>query len=133
MSTTNDPIADFLTRIRNALKAQHRYVDVMGSRLVVSMLRVLKEQGFVENYLVKEEGKRRDVRVFLKYTGGRKPVIHGLTRSSKLSLRNYVKQSEIPRVYGGLGIAILTTSKGILSGDEARKQKVGGEVLCHVW
>lgn len=133
IATTHDPISDLLTRIRNALKAQHRFVDVPGTRMNVAMLNILKEQGFIENYLVKEEEKQSLARVYLKYIEGRKPVIHGIKRVSKPGLRHYVTRYRIPKVFGGLGISILTTSKGVMAGDDARKQKVGGELLCLVW
>jgi len=131
--TTNDPISDLLTRIRNSIKAQHRYTDVVGTKIIVALLRILKEQGFIENFLVREEGKYNLVRVFLKYTEGRKPIIHGLKRMSKPGLRRYVKRFQIPKVFGGLGISILSTSKGVMAGDDARLQRLGGELLCYVW
>lgn len=131
MSMTSDPIADLLTRIRNALKAQHRFVDLANSRLNQYIVAILKDQGFIESYLVKEE--EREIRAFLKYAEGRQPVINGLKRISKPGLRRYVGYKAIPKVCGGLGISIVSTSKGVLAGHEAHKQKVGGELLCYVW
>lgn len=127
----HDPISDFLTRIRNAKDARHRYVDIFVSKVKLNILKVLQEQGYVENYIVNDEKKQ--VRIFLKYTEGRKPVIQGLTRKSKPGLRRYLGHKEIPKVLGGMGIAILSTSKGILDGETARQNNVGGEILCLVW
>lgn len=129
--TLHDPIADFLTRIRNAKDAKHRFVDIGMSKNKIEMAKVLKEQGFIENYLVSEE--RRKVRIFLRYAEGRKSVIQGLKRISKPGVRRYVKASRIPHVLQGMGIAIVSTSRGIVDGETARKQKVGGELLCYVW
>lgn len=134
MSATNDPIADLLTRIRNALKAQHKYVDLRNSRMNQSIVKILKDQGFIDNFLVKEEeGNQGAIRVFLKYGEGRQPIINGLKRVSKPGLRRYVGYSEIPLICGGLGITIVSTSKGLMPGHEARKIKVGGELLCQIW
>jgi small subunit ribosomal protein S8 len=122
----SDPVADFLTRIRNSVTAGHRYIDVSWS--------VLKEQGFIENYLVKHESKQRGtIRVFLKYASGRRPVIQGVRRVSKPGLRKYVGYADIPRFYGGMGLSIISTSQGVMAGDEASKRKIGGELLCLVW
>lgn len=129
----SDPIADFLTRIRNAVKAKHRYVDVRWSVLKQSVAEILKSQGFIENVLVNQENGRGTIRVFLKYTEGRQPVIQGLKRMSKPGLRKYVKYDDIPLFYGGMGLSIVSTSQGILPGVEAKKRKVGGELLCLVW
>lgn len=129
-----DPVSDFLTRIRNALHARHRYVDVPLSKLKQNMAVILKEQGFIENFLVKQDQKNRGtMRIFLKYKLGRTPVITGIKRMSKPGLRRYVAAQDIPHFYGGLGLSIVSTSKGVLSGHEAQKQKVGGELLCIVW
>ena len=127
----HDPIADLLTRIRNAKQARHRFVDFRPSLIKVEIIKVLQEQGFVEKYLVDEDAKR--ARVFLKYAEGREPVIKGLTRMSSPSLRRYVGYRQIPRVYGGMGVAILSTPGGVVDGETARKQKLGGELLCLVW
>lgn len=127
----NDPIADLLTRIRNAALARNRFVDFPHSREKVSIVKILQEQGFIDNFLVDEKGGR--VRAFLKYARGRAPVIQGLKRVSSPGLRRYVGYQGIPRIYGDLGVAILSTPKGILDGRKARELKVGGELLCLVW
>lgn len=127
----HDPIADLLTRIRNARKARHSYVDFATSRIKVNIIKILQEQGFVNNFLVDEEEGRG--RVFLKYAQGREPVIQGLKRVSTPGLRRYVSASQIPVVLSGMGIAIVSTSKGVMDGESARKQKLGGELLCLVW
>lgn len=130
----SDPVADLLTRVRNALKAEHRYVDVSWSKMKESIAAIMKEEGFVENFLVKkDEANRGTIRIFLKYSLGRKPVIVGLKRISKPGLRKYVGHKDIPCFYGGLGLSILSTSQGVISGVEASKKKVGGELLCLVW
>ena len=127
----NDPIAELLTKIRNAKGAQHRYVDLSFSKIKVKILEILKAQGFVENFLVDEKTYR--MRVFLRYTKGRESVINGLTRISKNGLRRYIGYADIPRVFNGMGIAILSTPKGVVDGETARNLKVGGELLCTVW
>jgi small subunit ribosomal protein S8 len=127
----HDPIADLLTRIRNARLAKHRYVDFRLSAMKLIIVKVLLEQGFVDNYLVNDE--KGEGRVFLRYTNGRDPVIQGLKRVSSPGLRRYVTYREIPKVLGGMGAAILSTPKGVLDGETARKMKVGGELLCLVW
>lgn len=127
----SDPLADFLTRIRNATKAQHRYVDISWSKMKQSIAEILKKHGFIENYLVNQE--ERKMRIFLKYTEGRQPVIQGLKRVSKPGLRQYVKSEDIPMFYGGMGVPILSTSQGVLPGGEAKKRKIGGELLCLIW
>jgi small subunit ribosomal protein S8 len=134
MATASDPIADFLTRIRNAGKAQHRFVDIPWSKIKQSIAEILRDQGFIESFLVKQDQKDRGtMRIFLKYTEARKSVIQGLTRVSKPGLRKYLGHEDIPRFYGGLGLSILSTSRGVMAGFEAKKQKVGGEILCLVW
>lgn len=127
----HDPIADLLTRIRNARTARHRYVDFHVSKIKVNIIRILQEQGFVENFLVNEEAGKG--RVFLKYAQGREPVIQGLKRISTPGLRRYVHSYKIPKVLGGMGVAIVSTSRGVMDGESARKQKLGGELLCLVW
>ncbi len=127
----HDPISDLLTRIRNAKDAKHRYVDVYLSKMLVGIARVMKEQGFVENYIVDDQKKK--MRIFLKYNLGRSSMVSGLKRESKPGLRRYVKHDEIPYVMSGFGIAIVSTPKGVVDGDSARKMKVGGELLCSVW
>ncbi len=130
----SDPIADFLTRIRNSIKAQHRYVDIGWSKLKQNLAEILKNQGFIENYLVKQDNKNRGtIRIFLKYAEGRQPVIQGLKRISKPGLRRYIGHEDIPRFYGGLGLSIVSTSQGVMAGTEARNRKIGGELLCLVW
>ncbi len=128
-----DPIADMLTRIRNALKARHDFTNVPASKVKLSLAETLKKEGFIRDYEVLQDGLRRTVRVHLAYTDNREPVITGLKRVSKPGLRVYAQKREVPRVYGGLGIAILSTSQGLLSGGEARQRGLGGEVVCHVW
>ena len=129
--SSRDPVSDLLTRIRNAKSAKHRYVDVVSSRLVKDVVEVLKETGFIANYLLSDDKRR--VRVFLKYSKNREPVIQGLKRLSKPGLRKYVGYKNIPTVLGGLGIAILSTPCGVVSGNVAKKNKAGGELLCCVW
>jgi small subunit ribosomal protein S8 len=131
----SDPIADMLTRIRNAVAAKHDSVNIPSSKMKVAIASVLKDEGFIRDYaVVSDEGSVRDnLKVDLSYSGRRQPVLNGLKRVSKPGLRVYVQRNEIPRVYGGLGIAILSTPKGIMTGQEARRQAVGGELLCYVW
>ena len=130
----SDPVADFLTRIRNSMKAQHRFVDVPWSKMKEGISAILKGNGFVENYLVKKENAQRGtIRVFLKYKSARTPVIKGIKRVSRPGLRKYVSHQDIPCFYGGLGLSILSTSQGLLPGNEAREKKIGGELLCLVW
>lgn len=128
-----DPIADMLTRIRNAVTAKHDYVNIPASKIKVAIARVLKEQGFVRGFDVLEDGPRKTLRVHLTYTGKKEPVLTGLRRVSKPGLRVYVRNREVPRVYGGLGIAIVSTPQGVMTGQEAWNRHVGGEVLCYVW
>lgn len=130
----SDPIADFLTRLRNAAKARHRYVDVSWSKIKQNIAEALKEQGFIESYLVRLDTPQRGVmRMFLKYTDRRLPVIQGIKRVSRPGLRRYVGSQEIPYFYGGMGVSILSTSQGVISGNEATKRNIGGELLCMVW
>ena len=129
-----DPIADFLTRLRNAAAAKHQRVDVPVSKLKTEIARILKEEGYISTYKLVDENKTRKVlRVFLKYTPDRRSVISGLRRISKPGARAYRGASEIRPVVGGLGISILTTPRGVMSGRTARKNKIGGEILCEVW
>ena len=130
MSLT-DPVADFLTRIRNAIKARHQKLDVPVSKLKLEIARILKEEGYISNFKTTDEEGRKVLRVYLKYgrTTGADP---NLTRISRPGCRVYVGRTEIPRVLGGLGINILTTPKGVMTGRQARKEGVGGEVLCEV-
>ena len=128
-----DPIADMLTRIRNAQTARHDYADIPHSNVKVGVAEVLKKEGYVKGIEVKKEGVKGFIRVHLAYTGKQDPAISGLDRVSKPGLRVYTAAGEIPRVYGGLGIAILSTPQGVMTGKDARKRGVGGEVLCYIW
>lgn len=128
-----DFIGDFLTVVRNASKARKGKVTVHASNLSVRIAEILKEEGFVENVKVFTEGKKRFIRLHLKYVHGRKPAIQGLKRISTPGRRWYVASEEIPRVQGGLGLSIVSTSKGVLADTKARQLKVGGELLCKVW
>lgn len=129
----SDPIADFLTRIRNATKAQHRYVDVNWSKMNQNIAEILKSQGFIESYLVKVDNQRGTIRLFLKYTEQRRAVIQGIKRMSRPGLRRYVDHQSIPHFFGGMGVTIVSTSQGVMAGAEAFKRKIGGELLCMVW
>ena len=128
-----DPVADFLARIRNAIRARHPKLDVPVSKLKLEMARILKEEGYIANFKPVEEEGRRLLRVYLKYDGKNDAAISNLNRISRPGCRVYVGRNEIPRVLGGLGIVILTTPKGVMTGRQARKQGVGGEILCEVW
>jgi small subunit ribosomal protein S8 len=130
---TSDPIADMLTRVRNALGARHTKVDVPASRLKVDIAKILKEEGYIANYKMAEEGARRLVRIYLKYTPENQPVISNIERISRPGCRVYVGRKEIPRVLGGLGINIMTTPRGVMTGRKAHREGVGGEILCRVW
>ena len=132
MSLT-DPIADMLTRIRNASAARHEKVLVPGSRLKVRIAEVLRDEGFIKDFLVHQEGAQGAITILLKYSGDREPAISEIKRVSTPGLRRYVPTGSIPRVLNGMGIAILSTSKGVMADREARKQKVGGELICTVW
>ncbi|MEE8200268.1 MAG: 30S ribosomal protein S8 [Candidatus Acidoferrales bacterium] len=133
MGTSTDPIADMLTSIRNALRARHPKVDVPASRVKTELARVMKEEGFLAAYKVIEENKKKSLRLYLKYGPEKQSVINGLRRISKPGRRVYRGKAEIRPVMGGMGISVLTTPKGILSGRQARRQGVGGEVVCEVW
>jgi small subunit ribosomal protein S8 len=128
-----DPISDFLTRIRNAQQAGHRRVDVPASKMKRAMTKILLDKGYIQNFLDIDDGKQGLIRIFLKYDHYGQPVIKKLTRVSRPGLRKYSKSAEVPRVLNGLGIAIVTTSQGVMTDKEARKLNVGGEVLCHVY
>ena len=134
MSMT-DPIADFLTRIRNATQAKHSKVDIPASNMIKDMTRLLMEEGYIRNYTIIDDPRHRQgiVRVYLKYIGSRKSAISGLKRVSRPGYRQYTKVDKIPRVLNGLGTVILTTPKGVLTDKSARKERVGGEILCHIW
>ena len=128
-----DPIADMLTRIRNASLARHRELTLPSSRIKRDIARILVEEGFIESYATSQDGVQELLTIQLKYVEGRTPVVSGLKRISKPGLRVYARKTEIPRVLGGLGTAILSTSHGIMTGQSARKLNLGGEVLCYVW
>ena len=128
-----DPIADMLTRVRNAINARHPKVDVPASKLKTEIARILREEGFIMNYKLTEEGAKKFIRIYLKYTPGNVPVISRIERVSRPGCRVYVGSKDVPRVLGGLGVNILTTPRGVMSGATARKENVGGEVLCQVW
>ena len=129
-----DPLADMLTRVRNANKAKHEKVDIPASTLKAHVARILKDEGYIKNYKMIKDGKQGVLRVYLKYEGeSKKQVISGLKVISKPGLRRYVQATEIPSVLRGLGVSILSTSRGVLTDKEARKLKVGGELLCKVW
>lgn len=130
---TADPIADMLTRVRNALAARHAKVDVPASRLKTELARILKDEGYILNYKLTEEGAKKFIRLYLKYTPQNTSVISKIERVSRPGCRVYTGSKEIQRVLGGLGISILTTPKGVMTGAAARKEGVGGEVLCRIW
>lgn len=132
MSLT-DPVADMLTRIRNASNARHEKVLVPRSRLKVRIAEVLREEGFIKDFVVHQDGPQGAITILLKYSADREPAISEIKRVSKPGLRRYVPTDSIPRVLNGMGIAILSTSKGVMANREARKQKVGGELICTVW
>ena len=131
--TMTDPIADMLTRIRNAITVRHEYVNIPASKMKAAIAKVLKDEGFIQDFETFEEGPRRFLRVHLSYTERKEPLLNGLKRVSRPGIRVYVQKRQIPRVYNGLGIAILSTPKGIMAGQEAWRAQTGGEVLCYVW
>lgn len=128
-----DPIADMLTRIRNASSANHDQVDIPASRLKQEIARVFKEEGYIRDYKIVDEDGRSVIRVYLKYGPNKGKVITGIKRISKPGLRVYAGHEEIPRVLGGLGCAVMSTSQGVMTDRNARKAGVGGEVICYVW
>jgi len=128
-----DPIADMLTRIRNATMVRHDFVLVPLSKIKLAVAKILRDEGFIKEYEVVKGKQQRVIKIYLKYTDKKESVIEGLQRVSKPGLRVYVSKSEIPRVYGGLGMAILSTPKGIISGKKAWQEGVGGELICFVW
>src|SRR5947209_10108710 len=135
MSMT-DPVADFLTRLRNAAKAQHQDVTIPSSKLKRELARILKEQGYIEGYEIRDPEPGRpseQITITLKYTEARKPVISGIQRVSRPGQRTYVDHAHIPRIQGGIGTSIISTSKGVMTGHEARQQGIGGEVVARVW
>jgi small subunit ribosomal protein S8 len=129
---TTDPISDFLTRVRNATKAKHKRLDIPASKMKKALAQILLDQKFIANVTLLEDGKQGVLRIQLKYTNG-KPVIGGLRRVSRPGIRQYRAAGELPRVLGGLGIAIVSTSKGVMTDVQARKENVGGEVVAYVW
>ncbi len=131
--TMSDPIADMLTRIRNAAKAKFSSVDIPGSRLKSELAKILKTEGYIRNYKFIQDGKQGILRIYLKYGVDQESVIFGLQRISKPSRRVYVKSKDIKPVLSGMGISILSTSKGIMTDKSARKENIGGEVLCNIW
>jgi len=131
--TVTDPIADMLTRIRNAIMARHDSVLIPTSRMKLAITRILKNEGFINDYEVIRDKPQRVIKIHLKYDDNNQPILSGLERVSKPGLRVYVQQKEIPRVYGGLGIAIISTAKGVMTGQQAWRQGIGGELLCYVW
>lgn len=136
MGVPVDPIADMLTRIRNAIMTGQQFVSVPSSKIKVEIARILKEQGYIEDYQLTRDEPQPYLRIRLKYVGSRrerKPVLSGLERVSRPGRRVYASKDEIPWVMSGMGIAILSTSKGIMTGEEARRKGVGGEVICHIW
>jgi len=128
-----DPVADMLARIRNAIRARHQKVDIPASRLKTEIARILKEEGYIANFKPADEEGQKVLRVYLKYGNNNEAVITNLARVSRPGCRVYVRRTEIPRVLGGMGINILTTPKGVMTGRQARRQGLGGELLCEVW
>ena len=133
MAMVTDPVADLLTRIRNGSLAEHEKVDIPSSKLKVRLAEILKEEGFIKNFRLIEDKRQGVLRVYLKYGPGQERVISGLRRVSKPGKRLYVGADRIPTVLGGMGVAILSTPRGVLTDRESRKAKVGGEGLCYVW
>jgi small subunit ribosomal protein S8 len=131
--TTSDPVADMLTRIRNAQSARHPKVDVPASKLKMEIARILKEEGYITNFKMTEDGAKKSIRIYLKYTPGNQPVISRIERVSRPGCRVFVGSKDVPRVLGGLGINILTTPRGVMTGSTARKENIGGELLCQLW
>ncbi|MCS7003189.1 MAG: 30S ribosomal protein S8 [Dehalococcoidia bacterium] len=131
--TMTDPIADMLTRLRNGVAAKHDAVTMPASKMKIEIAKILKDEGFIRDFEVTQDAaNRRSLKVLLRYTD-KKAVLSGLQRVSKPGLRVYVQRTEIPRVFGGLGIAIMSTPQGVMTGAEAWRKRVGGEVLCYVW
>ncbi len=128
-----DPIADLLTRVRNGLSARHEKIDVPSSRFKVELARILKDEGYIKNFKVLDDRGAGLLRLYLKYDDSGKPVIHGLSRVSRPGRRLYARKDALPDVLGGLGIAIVSTSQGLLTGNDAKKRGLGGEVVCSVW
>jgi small subunit ribosomal protein S8 len=129
----SDPIADMLTRIRNAAKAKFNSADIPASKLKTELARVLKDEGYIKNYKFIQDGKQGILRIYLKYGPGQKATIYGIERVSKPSRRVYTKSKDIKPVFNGMGISILSTSRGIMTDRKARQENVGGEILCNIW
>ena len=129
----SDPVSDLLARLRNALSARHEKADIPSSRFKVELARILREEGYIKNFKVMDDRGGSLLRLYLKYDDTGNPVIHGLARSSKPGRRLYAGKNELPEVLGGLGVAIVSTSQGLLTGHDAKKRGVGGEVVCTVW
>ena len=132
MSMT-DPIADMLTRIRNGVQARHDSIEMPSSKIKVAIAQVLKDEGFIKNFQTIENRPFKMLRIELSYSSKKAPVLTGIKRISKPGLRVYAGHQEMPRVYGGLGVAVISTPRGVMSGQQARRERVGGEVICHVW
>ena len=128
-----DPVADFLTRIRNGNMVMHQTVEVPGSKMKVGLAKILKEEGYIKDFEYIEDSKQGIIRLYLKYGPNKEKVITGLKRISKPGLRVYVQKDEMPKVLGGLGTAIISTSKGLMTDKKARKEGLGGEVICYIW
>jgi len=128
-----DPVADMLARIRNAITSRHQKVDIPASKLKLEIARILKEEGYVSNFKATEEEGHKVIRIYLKYDNNYDAVISNVARVSRPGCRVYVRRTEIPRVLGGMGINILTTPRGVMTGRQARKQGLGGELLCEIW
>lgn len=128
-----DPVADFLTRIRNGNMVMHQTVEVPGSKMKLGLAKILKEEGYIKDFEYIEDGKQGVIRIYLKYGPNKEKVITGLKRISKPGLRVYVQKDEVPKVLGGLGTAIVSTSKGLMTDKKARKEGLGGEVICYIW
>lgn len=128
-----DPIADFLTRIRNGNMVMHETVEAPSSKVKIAIAEILKDEGYIKNYEYIEDGKQGILRVYLKYGAKKAKVITGIKRISKPGLRVYVKKDEIPRVLGGLGTAVISTSQGVMTDKKARKEGLGGEIICYIW
>ncbi|MFQ5859257.1 MAG: 30S ribosomal protein S8 [Anaerolineae bacterium] len=133
MAVVTDPIADMLTRIRNATERRHKYLSMPSSKMKVAIAQIMKEEGFIKDYQIVDEKPQAILRVWPKYTEENEPVITGMKRVSKPGRRIYKRRSEIPWVLSGMGIVIISTSRGLMTGRQARRAGVGGEVICHVW
>jgi small subunit ribosomal protein S8 len=129
----SDPIADMLTRMRNSAMARHDSVSMPASKMKVNIAKILKQEGYIDGYEVAGAGAEKQLKITLKYQERNKPMINGMKRMSKPGLRVYVQRNEIPRVYGGMGIAIISTSRGVVPSYKAWKQGLGGELLCYIW